>query len=313
MPQGSYPHPYCRPPRRKKTTRRSRYTPTLVLFMVFGLPCLILGFLIGRLSAPGKPEPSPEKPEPTKEQVVTTAVTTAAPVITSTEAPPETADPQDLIDDATTRTVYLTFDDGPGKYTFDVLDILDQYGVKATFFTVGCFVDQKPENAKAIVDRGHLIGCHSYTHDFEICYASVDAFMGEVDRWEEAVRNATGSVPKRLVVRFPGRSTTGYAKDVAEGIKNAIIMRGGRWFDWNAANNDKYPNGNIHDLPQKEYFIESYKESMGWYANDPAATVIFLTHETEKNTVETLPYMLQDLMDRGYQFKTLDHHPDWND
>ena len=87
--------------------------PTLVLFMVFGLPCLILGFLIGRLSAPGKPEPSPEKPEPTKEQVVTTAVTTAAPVITSTEAPPETADPQDLIDDATTRTVYLTFDDGP--------------------------------------------------------------------------------------------------------------------------------------------------------------------------------------------------------
>ena len=137
--------------------------------------------------------------------------------------------------------------------------------------------------------------------------------MDEVEQWKQAVLNATGTLPRRLCIRFPGRSTTGYAKDVAEGIKARIAAMGAEWFDWNAANNDKYPQGNVKDLPKKDYLIASYKESMGWYVNDDAATVIFLTHETESYTVETLPYMLQDLKERGYQFKTLDHHPDWND
>ncbi len=297
--------------------------PTLILFLLFGLCCFIIGLMLGGRSGGTK---TPETQESGQRSVIpqdtadTTAAsesltaTTTVPVTTEppTTAAPETTDWQDTVDDATTRTIYLTFDDGPGKYTFDVLDILDKYNVKATFFTVGYYVDHYPENAKAIVDRGHLIACHSYTHEFKECYASVDAFMNEIERWKEAVKNATGTVPKRLCVRFPGRSTTPYAKDVAAGIKSQIILNGGRWFDWNAANNDKYPKGNTKGLSQKDYFIESYKESMGWYANDPNATVIFLTHETEKTTVDTLEYMLKDALERGYTFKTLDHHPEWN-
>ena len=315
------------------------YGPTLILlllFLLFGLCCFIIGLLVGGGAGSGN---SPETTAQTVERManpsdsaVSTELrqTTAAPTQSTeapstepatestaaptTEAPTEPTAPydQDAIDDATTWTVYLTFDDGPGKYTFDVLDILDQYNVKATFFTVGYYVDRYPENAKAIVDRGHLIACHSYTHDMEKCYASVDAFMDEVAQWKQAVRNATGTLPDRICVRFPGRSTTPYAKDVADGIKARIAAMGARWFDWNAANNDKYPRGNVKNLPQKDYFIASYKECMGWYANDDTATVIFLTHETEKTTVETLAYMLQDLKEKGYTFKTLDHHPDWN-
>ena len=331
---------------RKKARRRwfRQNGLTLILFLLFGLCCFIIGLLVGgdsgaerapetaaqtetqtgeRIANPSDSAVSTELRQTTAAPTQDTEAPSTAPATESTAEPttepatevpsePAATDPQDAVDDASTRTVYLTFDDGPGKYTFDVLDILDQYNVKATFFTVGYYVDRYPENAKAIVDRGHLIACHSYTHDMEKCYASVDAFMDEVTQWKQAVRNATGTLPDRICVRFPGRSTTPYAKDVADGIKARIAAMGARWFDWNAANNDKYPRGNVNNLPQKDYFIASYKECMGWYANDSTATVIFLTHETEKTTVETLAYMLQDLKEKGYTFKTLDHHPDWN-
>lgn len=296
--------------------------PTLILFLLFGLCCFIIGLLVGGGSGGSAPETTaetgertviPQNTEGTQAPAQTT--TEASLPVTTTEAPttePATTSWQDTIDDATTRTIYLTFDDGPGKYTYDVLDILDQYGVKATFFTIGYYVDHYPDQAKAIVDHGNLIACHSYTHEYAQCYASVEAFMDEVEQWKEAVQNATGTVPDRICIRFPGRSTTPNAKNVADGIKSQIILKGYRWFDWNAANNDKYPKGNTKNLSQKDYFLASYKESMGWYANDDSATVIFITHETEKTTVDTLGYMIQDLLERGYTFKTLDHHPEWN-
>lgn len=294
---------------------------TLILFLLFGLCCFIIGLLVGGGSgSAGAPETEtgertliPSDTGSASEAAQTT--TEAALLVTTTAAPttePATTSWQDTIDDATTRTIYLTFDDGPGKYTYDVLEILDKYDVKATFFTVGYYVDHYPDQARAIVEHGNLIACHSYTHEYDQCYASVDAFMNEVEQWKEAVRNAAGTVPDRICIRFPGRSTTPNAKNVADGIKSQIILKGYRWFDWNAANNDKYPQGNTKKLSDKDYFLASYKESMGWYANDDSATVIFITHETVKTTVDTLEYMIKDLLDRGYTFKTLDHHPEWN-
>ena len=296
--------------------------PTLILFLLFGLCCFIIGLLVGGGSG-GKDAPETTAqtgeraliPQDTGSTEGPALTTTDALPVTTTAAPttePATTDWQDTIDDATTRTIYLTFDDGPGKYTYDVLEILDKYNVKATFFTVGYYVDHYPDQAKAIVEHGNLIACHSYTHEYDQCYASVDAFMDEVEQWKEAVRNAAGTVPERICIRFPGRSTTPNAKNVAEGIKSRIIQSGYRWFDWNAANNDKYPQGNTKKLSDKDYFIASYKESMGWYAKDDSATVVFITHETVKTTVDTLEYMIKDLLERGYTFKTLDHHPDWN-
>ncbi len=309
--------------RRRKMRRRwfRQNGFTLILFLLFGLCCFIIGLMIGGGSGSSR-TPETTRAAEDRAQVLpndtdsgAAAQTTTVPV-TTTEAPtttvPATTDWQDAIDDATTRTIYLTFDDGPGKYTYDVLDILDKCGVKATFFTIGYYVDHYPDQAKAIVDHGNLIACHSYTHDYDQCYASVDAFMNEVEQWKEAVQNATGTLPDRICIRFPGRSTTPNAKNVAAGIKSQIILKGYRWFDWNAANNDKYPKGNTKGLSQKDYFIDSYKQSMGWYANDESATVIFITHETEKTTVDTLEYMIKDALERGYKFKTLDHHPEWN-
>ena len=209
------------------------------------------------------------------------------------------------------KEIYLTFDDGPCDNTPEVLDILDKYGAKATFFTVGMFVDRFPEYAAETVRRGNLIACHSYTHEFDRCYATVDAFINEEQQWENAVTNACGKLPERICLRFPGGSTTHYADAVRDGIQERLRSMNICWFDWNAGDNDKWPAGNTDNLPETEYYLKSYRECMQWFKETPETPVVFLLHDTEYGTVQVLPEILQDLIDRGYTFKTLDQHPDW--
>lgn len=210
------------------------------------------------------------------------------------------------------RDIYLTFDDGPCENTPQVLDILDSYGAKATFFTVGCYVERYPAYAAEIIRRGNLIGCHSYTHDMALCYASGDAFMNELVQWRQAVTNACGILPDRICVRFPGGSTTKYAAAVSEDIKQRLTAAGYRWFDWNAGDNDKWAKGNTEQLLDEEYYLQSYQECMRWFDDEPETPVIFLMHDTEQGTINILPTVLNDLVNRGYRFRLLDTHPDWN-
>ena len=210
------------------------------------------------------------------------------------------------------RDIYLSFDDGPCENTSRVLDILDSYNAKATFFTVGFFVDRYPDYAAEIVNRGNLIACHSYTHDVTKCYASADAFMNELVQWRQAVTNACGYLPDRVCVRFPGGSMTKYAADCSAEIKDRLFANGYRWFNWNAGDNDKWQKGNTENLPDEEYFMRSYRECMKWFDDDPETPVVFLFHDTEEGTVHILPAVLSDLVARGYRFKLLNTHPDWD-
>ena len=80
------------------------------------------------------------------------------------------------------REVYLTFDDGPSIYTDEILDILAEYDVKATFFVIGKTDDVSVAAYKRIVDEGHTLGMHSYSHRYSQVYASKDAFIDEIGR-----------------------------------------------------------------------------------------------------------------------------------
>ena len=77
------------------------------------------------------------------------------------------------------KTVYLTFDDGPSQYTPEILDILDKYGVKATFFVVN---GKYNHIMKDIVDRGHQIGLHCYKHVYSEVYASDEAYFKDLKK-----------------------------------------------------------------------------------------------------------------------------------
>ena len=208
--------------------------------------------------------------------------------------------------------MYLTFDDGPCANTLRVIEILNRYNIKATFFTVGYFVDRHPDIARAIVSSGNLIACHSYTHNFTQCYASAEAMMAEVDMWEEAVINAVGYLPWRKCFRFPGGSNTGSARPLKDKIVSLLAQRGYQWFDWDAGNNDKWPAGNTENLPFAQYLMASYLNSVALIERTGMQHMVFLSHDTVNETVDMLPYMIEDLISKGYEFRLLAQHPMWN-
>lgn len=96
------------------------------------------------------------------------------------------------------KTVYLTFDDGPSPNTPAILEILDRYGVKATFVKNGGSYNKY---MKDIVNRGHQIALHSYTHDYATIYASDAAYFADLQKISDLVKNETGVETR--VIRFP--------------------------------------------------------------------------------------------------------------
>ncbi len=251
------------------------------------------------------PQPTPQ-PTPTPTPKPTPVPVTPAPVTSA----PATVEPTSQPSGG--KYFYLSFDDGPCKNTRRVIEILERYDVKATFFTVGYFVDRNPDIAREIVASGNLIACHSYTHAFEKCYASAAAMMAEVGQWENAVMNAVGYLPWRLCFRFPGGSHTASAKPIRDQIISLLHQRGYEYFDWNAGNNDKWPAGNTQNLPPLQYMIESYRSTVRYLENNGNRHIVFLCHDTVDETVEMLPLMLEELLAKGYEFRLLSQHPKWH-
>lgn len=206
----------------------------------------------------------------------------------------------------TDKTVYLTFDDGPSpKHTRTILDILDAYGIKGTFFLVGTSVVKYPELVQEIRDRGHKIGCHSYSHVYADIYESTDNMLSEIDAWEKAVTDALGFLPEERLFRFPGGSTT--CKN--EEIEPALAETGLRMFDWNMVNNDCLLHTRPEDMTPEEYIkdsvISTYRYSLGLKGSPK----ILLMHDTYAETAEFLPWIIDYLTEQGCTFDTLDALP----
>lgn len=147
------------------------------------------------------------------------------------------------------KTMYLTFDDGPSEEnTARVLDILKARNIRATFFLVGENVEKHPEMAKRIVDEGHTIGIHCYNHDYKALYASVDSYLADFEKAQEAVREATGVEVK--LFRFPGGSVNDYNKQVYRQIAEEMTQRGYIYYDWNASLEDAVKNPKAETLIQ---------------------------------------------------------------
>ncbi len=93
---------------------------------------------------------------------------------------------------ANRREMALTFDDGPNDpYTLQLLDVLSKYNVKATFFLIGKYVDQRPDIVRDIVAAGHEVGNHTYTHP-NLIFRSQAELREEIGRCERALNNAVG-------------------------------------------------------------------------------------------------------------------------
>ncbi|MFA6947892.1 MAG: polysaccharide deacetylase family protein [Eubacteriales bacterium] len=204
--------------------------------------------------------------------------------------------------------IYLTFDDGPSKNVDRVLEILDKYGIKATFFLVGNFVAWRSEDVRKIYEAGHTIGCHSMSHDIKTMYLAADAFTAELDEWEDAMKNAVGDDFQSHIFRFPGGSNANRVVKsglIAEFTK-ILGTRGYNAFDWTFANNDKYPGGRGADEANADYLTRSVGDTLTSVEKRSGVPKIMLMHDTEDDTVDTLEWTIEYLVSRGYKFSTLD-------
>lgn len=136
------------------------------------------------------------------------------------------------------KVIYLTFDDGPSKHTQRLLDILEQYNAKATFFVVNTGYKMK-DTLKAIVDGGHGIAIHSVSHEYKKIYASEEAFFNDLYGMQKIIKDATGVTT--TLMRFPGGSSNAVSKfnpGIMTRLTKAVTDQGFQYFDWNVSSGD---------------------------------------------------------------------------
>lgn len=181
--------------------------------------------------------------------------------------------------------VYLTFDDGPGTSTEEILEILDRYDVKATFFVVGKEGEAAEESMRQIVEAGHTLGMHSYSHKYGELYASVENFAEDLKKQQDYIYEVTGV--KSTVYRFPGGSSNTVSKiDMGE-FARYLDREGVRFFDWNISSGD----GGSYLFPA-DTIIENCTANISKYQ-----TSIVLMHDTEAKTTtrEALPVIIEKI------------------
>jgi len=194
------------------------------------------------------------------------------------------------------KVLYMTFDDGPSQYTSQILDILDQYNAKATFFVTAIH----PEYANMIkeeYDRGHTIGLHTYSHDYGKLYASEQAYFDDLDQIGQYVKNQIGYVP--CFIRFPGGASNTVSSKYCAGIMSTLVQdvsaKGYQYYDWNGSVGDGSKISTADEITTAEGFAD-------------IKNVIMLAHDAsgKESTVEALPTILEYYKSQGYVFKAID-------
>jgi peptidoglycan/xylan/chitin deacetylase (PgdA/CDA1 family) len=194
------------------------------------------------------------------------------------------------------KVAYLTFDDGPSSsVTPQILEILKNEGVKATFFVLGSRAELYPELVKQEYDEGHYIANHGYSHNYKSIYSSVQAILDEYNSTEEKIKIALGNENySSHLFRFPGGSEGGkYAKikDEAKGFleENSIL-----YINWNCLTNDSVGK------PTYESVIKDFK-----ITQNGKDKIVVLMHDTgaKQITADSLPEIISYLKEQGYVFK----------
>ena len=204
-----------------------------------------------------------------------------------------------IYDQTDTKSVYLTFDDGPtNQVTPFILDLLKQENVKATFFVLGQRVEANPELVKREYDEGHFIASHGYSHMYSEIYAHMGGFDYEYNKTNDAIRSAIGNPNfNSIVFRFPGGSVGGTYDSFKKAAKQSLRERGVASIDWNALTGDSEGG-----TKTKEKLLNRFYETIGNKSN-----AVVLMHDAADKilTYEVLPEIISYCRNNGYEFKTM--------
>jgi peptidoglycan/xylan/chitin deacetylase (PgdA/CDA1 family) len=193
------------------------------------------------------------------------------------------------------KTVYLTFDDGPSELTMPLLDVLDHYHIKATFFLMG-YTD--PANIKAlkeIANRGHVIGVHTYTHRYREIYASPAAYLYDFNRMHDLIKRVTGIDTQ--IYRYAGGSVNAFNQNTARAITQEMNRRGYVYFDWNVSADDAEPGATAASI---------YNNTINGVHSRRQSVILLHNSSSKRDTLAQMPKIIETLQREGYQFKTLE-------
>ncbi len=235
-----------------------------------------------------EPDSETEQEEETEETAKSyTAVTPPASGIDDTENIAQAGD---------THKVYLTFEDGPSDNTDAILDILNQYGVKATFFVVGQEDEDKKELYKRIVDEGHTLGMHSYSNKYSVLYESDEAFEEDFNKLRTELYDITGV--ESMYYRFPGGSSNQISNAPMEDFIHYLNEQGVIYYDWNVSAGDAASNAY-----SSEEIVANVLEDVVKYK-----TSVVLLHDTSDKsaTVEALPALIESLKNMSAEILPID-------
>lgn len=195
-----------------------------------------------------------------------------------------------------TKRVYLTFDDGPSIYTGQILDILAANDVKATFFVIAKDDERYLPYYKRILEEGHTLGMHSYTHDYKQVYASLESFEQDVTQLSDFLYEQTGVYP--TIYRFPGGSSNSVSNvDMQECIAY-LNEQGITYYDWNALNGDAV---------SEELTVEQLVNNiMGSVRQNNTSIVLMHDMQSRHTTVESLQLLIDTLKEEGYEILPID-------
>jgi peptidoglycan/xylan/chitin deacetylase (PgdA/CDA1 family) len=193
------------------------------------------------------------------------------------------------------RQLALTFDDGPNDpYTGQMMEVLRRHGVKATFFLIGRFVQQRPEIARSLVEAGHAIGIHTWDHP-NLIFVSTAEVRRQLQRTQQAILDATGVEAKLFRPPFGGRRPA--TMRVARACRLQTIMWNVTCYDWKAESADEIVKhaerqirgGDVILLHDGEYHRIGVDRSRSVAASDRILT----RYKSEGYEFVTIPEMME--------------------
>ncbi|PES02487.1 peptidoglycan-N-acetylglucosamine deacetylase, partial [Bacillus anthracis] len=189
----------------------------------------------------------------------------------------------------TRKIVYLTFDDGPGKYTNTLLDILKKNKVRATFFVIGSHAEQYPTVVQREYKEGNYVGLHSMTHEYNPLYVQ-KKYVTEMKATQQIVHNIIGISP--TLTRPPYGSKPGLTTD----IHRQVLQNGLHVWDWTIDSNDWKWNA----VPV-EQSVPQIVQTVLSQATEHIEVI--LMHDIHPQTIAAIPAIIEGLKNKGYEFE----------
>lgn len=194
------------------------------------------------------------------------------------------------------KIIYLTFDDGPSQFTSRLLEILDTYGVKATFFVSGQSLKYRDVIGE-IYQKGHTVGLHTYSHKYNEIYSGTDAYYKDLEQIHKIVYEQTGEAP--WLIRFPGGTGNSISKRYCSGIMTSIsqgvVDRGYLFCDWNVDSQDA-----IGTYSRSEIASNVIQQIKG------KSVAYVLQHDLYEESVEAVEEIICWGLSNGYKFLPLE-------